>query len=141
MRPPTVELRLWLLTYEQPVTPVVFTVQVLLFMAPFTVVLAHRYEWFNKRVSNTSYPPLIRVAKNFHICVLLIMVNRRGLMLLLLLGGDVSLNPGPLTLGVLNARSERVHSWPIWLLQLTLTFYASRKLIFVPFIQTAFHGL
>ena len=32
------------------------------------------------------------------------MVNRRGLMLLLLLGGDVSLNPGPLT-DVLNARS------------------------------------
>ena len=28
-------------------------------------------------------------------------------MLLLLLGGDVSLNPGPLTLGVLNARSIR----------------------------------
>ena len=33
------------------------------------------------------------------------MVNRRGLLLLLLLGGDVSLNPGPLTLGVLKARS------------------------------------
>ena len=28
-------------------------------------------------------------------------------MLLLLLGGDVFLNPGPLTLGVLNARSVR----------------------------------
>ena len=28
-------------------------------------------------------------------------------MLLLLLGGDVSLNPGPLTLGVLNTRSVR----------------------------------
>ena len=28
-------------------------------------------------------------------------------MLLLLLGGDVSLNPGPFTLGVLNARSVR----------------------------------
>ena len=35
------------------------------------------------------------------------MVNRRGLLLLLLLGGDVSLNPGPLTLGILNARSVR----------------------------------
>ena len=36
-----------------------------------------------------------------------LMVNGRGLMLLLLLGGDVSLNPGPFTLGVLNARSVR----------------------------------
>ena len=35
------------------------------------------------------------------------MVNRRGLILLLLLGGDVSLNPGLFTLGVLNARSVR----------------------------------
>ena len=35
------------------------------------------------------------------------MVNGRGLMLLLLLGGDVSLNPGPFTLCVLNARSVR----------------------------------
>ena len=35
------------------------------------------------------------------------MVNSRGLLLLLLLGGDVSLNPDPLTLGVLNARSIR----------------------------------
>ena len=35
------------------------------------------------------------------------MVNGRGLMLLLLLGGEVSLNPGPFTLGVLNARSVK----------------------------------
>ena len=35
------------------------------------------------------------------------MVNRRGLMLLLLLGGDVFLNPGPFTLNVWNARSIR----------------------------------
>ena len=35
------------------------------------------------------------------------MVNRRGLLLLLLLGGDVSLNPGLLILSVLNARSIR----------------------------------
>ena len=35
------------------------------------------------------------------------MVNGKGLVLLLLLGGDVFLNPGPLTLGVLNARSIR----------------------------------
>ena len=34
-------------------------------------------------------------------------VNERGLMLLLLLGRDVSLNPGALTLGVLNTRSLR----------------------------------
>ena len=35
------------------------------------------------------------------------MVNKRGLMLLLLLGGDVFLNPCLLTLGVFNARSVR----------------------------------
>ena len=33
--------------------------------------------------------------------------NARGLLLLLLLGSDVSLNPGPLMLSVLNARSVR----------------------------------
>ena len=34
-------------------------------------------------------------------------VNARGLILLLLLGNDVSFNPGPLMLSVLNARSVR----------------------------------
>ena len=81
-----------------------FSLRLLLFMALFTVALAHRYEWFNTRVSNTSCPPLIWVAKYFSH---LLMVNRKGLMLLLLLVGNVSLNPGPLTLGVLSARSVR----------------------------------
>ena len=35
------------------------------------------------------------------------LVNRKELMLLLLLHGDVFLNPGPVTLGVLNPRSIR----------------------------------
>ena len=35
------------------------------------------------------------------------MVNRRGLKLLRLLGRELSLNPGSLILGVLNARSVR----------------------------------
>ena len=90
---------------------VTFSLCVLLFMVLFTVVLAHRYKWFNTRVSNISCPPLIRVTTNFsYLCScqkFSAMVNRRGLMLLLLLGGDVSLNPGPLTLCVLNARSRR----------------------------------
>ena len=77
-------------------------------MALFTVAMAHRYEWFNTRVS--SCPTLIRIAKNFsYICScqkFLTIVNRRRLLLLLLLG-DVSLNPGPLTLGLLNDRSVR----------------------------------
>ena len=85
---------------------------VLLFMALFTVALAHRYEWFSTRASYTSCPPLTRVGKNFsYLCScrkFSSMVNRRGLMLLLLLGGDLSLNPGPFTLGVLNARSVRI---------------------------------
>ena len=88
-----------------------FGLRVLLFMALFTVALSHKYEWFNTRVSYISCPPLIRVAKNFsYLCScqkFSTRVNRRGLLLLLLLGGDVSLNPGPLTLGVLNARSVR----------------------------------
>ena len=88
-----------------------FSLWVLLFMVLFTVVLAHRYEWFNTRVSNTSCSPLIRIAKK-KLCIcscrkVATMVNRRGLLLLLLLGGDMSLNPGPLTLGVFNARSIR----------------------------------
>ena len=70
------------------------------------------------------------------------MVNRRGLLWLLLLG-DVSLNPGPLTLGVQNARCVRNKGphLPIWLLQITLTFSALWKPIFVRLIQTAFYGL
>ena len=83
-----------------------------LFMALFTVALAHRYEWFSIRASYTSCPPLTRVGKNFsYLCScrkFSSMINRRGLMLLLLLGGDLSLNPGPLTLSVLNARSVRI---------------------------------
>ena len=71
-------------------------------MALFTVALARRYEWFNTGVSNTSCPSLIRVAKKIsYFCScrkFSTMVNRSGLMLLLLLGGDVSLKPGPLTL-------------------------------------------
>ena len=73
----------------------------------------HRFtgiEWFNTKISNTSCPPLIRVAKKCsYVCScrkFSTLVNGRGLLLLLLLG-DVSLNPGPLTLGVLNARSVR----------------------------------
>ena len=81
------------------------------FMAQFTVALAHRYEWFNTRISNTSCPPLIRIAQKFsYICSchkFPTIVNSRELLLLLQLGGDVSLNPGPLTLGVVNARSVR----------------------------------
>ena len=41
------------------------------------------------------------------LCKFSTLVNRRGLMLLLLLGADVSLNPDPLTLDVLNARCRR----------------------------------
>ena len=76
-------------------------------MALFTVALALRYEWLYTRVS--LCPPLIRIEKKFIYLFLLkrTMVNRRGLLLLLLQGGDVSLNPGPLTLGVLNARFVR----------------------------------
>ena len=87
------------------------SVRALLFTALFAVALAHRYEWFSTTASYTSCPPLTRVAINFsYLCScrkFSSMVNRRGLMLLLLLGGDVSLNPGPFTLGVLNAGSVR----------------------------------
>ena len=79
------------------------------FMTLFTVALAQRYESFNTRVS--SCPPLIRIAKKISYISscqkFSSMVNRRGRLLLLLLERDVSLNPGPLTLGVLNARSVR----------------------------------
>ena len=84
-----------------------FNLWVLLLMALFT----HSYEWFNTRISNIPCPPLIRVAKKFsysYTChKILTLVNGRGLMLLLLLDRDVSLNPGPLTLNVLNARAIR----------------------------------
>ena len=88
-----------------------FSPRLLLFIALFAVALAHRHDWFSTRASYTSCPPLTRVAKNLsYLCSCRkfpTMVNGRGLMLLLLLGGDVSLNPGPFTLGVLNARSVR----------------------------------
>ena len=47
------------------IPPVMFCLWVLLFMALFTVALAPRYEWFNTRVSNTSCPPFIKIAKNY----------------------------------------------------------------------------
>ena len=88
-----------------------FILFVLLFMALFTVALAHRYEWFDTRISNILITSLIRVAKKFHIHVQVAnfatLVDERALMLLLLLGGDMSLNSGSVTLDVLNARSIR----------------------------------
>ena len=82
------------------------SVRALLFTALFAVALAHSYEWFSTRASYTSCPPLTKVAKKFsYLCScqkFSSMVNGQGLMLLLLLGSDVSLNPGPFTLGVLN---------------------------------------
>ena len=54
---------------------------------------------------------MIRIVKNFsYSCSchkFSYSVKGRGLMLILLLSGDVSLNPGPLTLGVVNTRSVR----------------------------------
>ena len=88
-----------------------FILFVLLFMALFTIALAHRYEWFDTRISNILITSLIRVAKKFYIHVQVAnfatLVDGRALMLLLLLGGDMSLNPGSVTLDVLNARSIR----------------------------------
>ena len=84
---------------------------ILLFVALFIVAQVHRYGWFQTGVSNASCPPFIRVGKNFsYFCLCrkcTSLVNRRGLLLILLLDGDVSLNPGPPTQGVLNARSVR----------------------------------
>ena len=75
-------------------------------MALLAVALAHRYEWFSTRASYISCPPkpfsYLCSCQNFSN-----MVNGRGLILLLLLGGDVSLNLGLFTLSVLNVRSIR----------------------------------
>ena len=60
-------------------------------------------------------------------------VNARGLMLLLLLGGHVSLNPGPIALGVLNARSIRKKA-PLFLTQWLPTiwiYFALQKPMFI----------
>ena len=85
--------------------------QALLCVALFTVALVHRSECFYTSVSNTLSTTMIRIAKNFSYSgschKFSNSVNDRGLMLLLLLSGDVSLNPGPLTLGVVNTRSIR----------------------------------
>ena len=84
---------------------------VLLFVALFTVTLAHRSECFHTSLSNTLSTTMIRIVKNFSYSgscrKFSNSVNGRGLMLLLLLSGDVSLSPGPLTLGVVNTRSVR----------------------------------
>ena len=87
------------------------SLRVLLFMPLFTVALARRSEWFHTGVSNTLSTTMIRIVKKIsYSCSchkFSNLVNERGLMLLLLLGRDVSLNPGPLTLVVLNTRSIR----------------------------------
>ena len=86
-----------------------FILRVLLFMALCTVAHAHRYAWFHTMVSFTSNTPLSKVRKKIYSCLchkFPTSVNGKGLMLLLL-GGNVSLNPGPLMLGVLNSISIR----------------------------------
>ena len=64
-------------------------------------------------------------------------------MLLLLLGGDVSLNPGPLTPGVVNARSVSNKGLLLadTFLQMTLTFSALLRFIYIPLIEIAFYRL
>ena len=64
-------------------------------------------------------------------------------MLLLLLGGDVSLNPGPLTLGVLNTRSVR-DKGPLLaniVASNDLDILFSLKHMFVRLIQITFYDL
>ena len=79
-------------------------------MALFVVALGHRSELFRTGSTSTLSPLMLKIVKNFsYSCSshkFPYSVNRKGL-LLLLLGGDVSLNPGPLALSVLNARSIR----------------------------------
>ena len=58
------------------------------------------------------------------------MVDRSGLMLLLLLGEDVSLNPGPFIVSVLNARSVRNKS------PLLTDMTASNDLDFLGLVET-----
>ena len=82
----------------------------LLFVAVFTVALAHRSECFHSSVFNRLSTTMIRIVKKIsYSCSShkFTVVNGRELMLLLLLSVDVTLNPGPLTLGVVNTRSVR----------------------------------
>ena len=71
----------------------------LLFVALFIVALAHRPECFHTSVSNTLSTTMITIVKNFSYSgschKFSNSVNGRGLMLLLLLSGDVFVNLGP----------------------------------------------
>ena len=89
-----------------------FSLQVLLFMALYTVALAHRYEWFNTRVSNTSCPPLFIIAKIFSIFVLVKIFNhgQKRAFTVAATGRRCVPQPWSSPLSVLNARSIRVHS-------------------------------
>ena len=85
-----------------------FTLQVIVFMTLFTVVLVHMYEWFHTRVCYASSTSLFKVEIFLHTrsChKYSTSDNGRLLILSLLLDGDVSLNPGPLMMRVLNTRS------------------------------------
>ena len=64
----TVKFRLGHLIFEQSHQVIL---RVLLFMALFTVALAHSYEWFHTRVSYTLSTSLQKVGKKFsHTCSL-----------------------------------------------------------------------
>ena len=123
------------------------SLQALLFMALFTVALAHRYEWFHTRVSNTLSTPMIRIVKKNLIFLFMSQIFKFGQWkranVVTITWRRCVPQPWSSYTSVLNTRSVRnmAHSLQILLHPMTLTFFVSPKHMFVPLIQIAFYNL
>ena len=94
--------------------------------------------------SRLLIPFMLRIAKNHsyssscHV-FFSFSVKQSGLILLILICGDVAMNPGPAMLGLVNARSIRIRALSLLTPKhlTALIFSVSQKHIFVLLIQTA----
>ena len=86
-----------------------FAMRILLFCTMLLVATHLRSVSHNFLGNGFPIPSMLRIAKNYSYCstshVFPPTVKQSGPMLLILMCGDVAINPGPVMLGLLNARS------------------------------------
>ena len=86
-----------------------FAMRILLFCTMLMAATHLRSVSHNFIESGFLIPSMLRIAKNYPFCstchVFTPTVKQSGLMLLILMCGDVAMNPGPVMLGLVNARS------------------------------------
>ena len=82
--------------------------RILLFCTMFMVATHLKSVSHNFWGTGFLIPSMFRIAKNYSYCstsyVFSPTIRQSGLMLLILMCGDVAINPGPVMLGLVNAR-------------------------------------